>query len=152
MGQLGVYLPAAGRPVKQGRKGHKKDIENAPCSGAGRRLRLLFERISRLSSQPPCLAWRPWPSAPFLVRTPLRPVPLPANCNDADDHLGRARPGSDSFASFLSGSAAMALAGDAARSRRRALRVFLIALIAAAGFVFAAQAAQAAGSANGSDN
>ncbi len=46
----------------------------------------------------------------------------------------------------------MALAGDVAQTRRRALRVFLIASIAAAGFVFAAQAAQAAGSANGSDN
>ena len=43
----------------------------------------------------------------------------------------------------------MALAGDAARTRRRARRVFLIASIAAAGFVFAAQAAQAAGSDNG---
>ncbi len=46
----------------------------------------------------------------------------------------------------------MALAGDVARPRRRARRVFLIALIAAAGFVFAARAAHAAGSANGSDN
>ena len=46
----------------------------------------------------------------------------------------------------------MALAGDAARARRRALRVFLIALIAAAGLVFGAQAAHAAGSANGSAN
>ncbi len=46
----------------------------------------------------------------------------------------------------------MAPAGDAARPRRRARRVFLIALIAAAGLVFAAQAAHAAGSANGSGN
>ena len=46
----------------------------------------------------------------------------------------------------------MALAGDAARSRRRALRMFLIALIAAAGLVCAAQAAHAAGATNGSAN
>ena len=44
----------------------------------------------------------------------------------------------------------MALAGDVARTRRRALRVFLIASIAAAGLVFGVQAAQAAGSAQGS--
>ncbi len=43
----------------------------------------------------------------------------------------------------------MAFAGDAARTRRRALHVFLIALIAVAGLVFAAQAAHAAGSATG---
>jgi hypothetical protein len=44
----------------------------------------------------------------------------------------------------------MAFAGHAARTRRRALHVFLIALIAVAGLVFAAQAAHAAGSARGS--
>ncbi len=46
----------------------------------------------------------------------------------------------------------MALAGDGPRTRRRARRVFLIASIAAAGLVLAAQAAQAAGSANGPAN
>ena len=44
----------------------------------------------------------------------------------------------------------MALAGDVVLTRRRALRVFLTALIATAGLVFAAQAAHAAESVTGS--
>ena len=150
MGQLCTYLPGGGRQVKQGRKGHKKDIENAPCGGAGRRLGLLLERVSGLSSQPLYLAWRPWPSERFPVRRPPRLTLTPESCNHADVDPSRAWPGPESFAPPLLGTAATALGGDVARTRRRAPRAFLFASIAAAGLVFGAQAGHAAELANGS--
>lgn len=91
MGQLCTYLPGAGRQVKQGRKGHKKDIENLPSSGAGRRLRLLFERITEISSQPLYSAWRPWPRGPFPARPAHWPVLPSSHLNESDDHPRRAR-------------------------------------------------------------